>query len=532
MTTYDESLDASVKAAQDAARAAGSKWDQVGQAAADAATSAAAAQSAADTSAASAASSASSAAASAGLVGAPAGAAVDARLSSGPGLVVAATATIADVQTALDTAATNGQRAVAYGSITTSTTLTIKADCDLSQLTINYTGTGVAVRLGDESAVVWRLRVRLPKVINAGKVGLGWTAGTVGVRAVNLNACSQIDVPYISGFESGLVVHGQGQGNSYNTFQIGHLDNNKRNLVLSADATGWSNQNTYVGGRYGHNSAEGTDVVDSRHILLTVVPNPVNNNVWVNPSVEGTTAEQMIDVDGGAYNIWINPRLERTGGGRIRWGATATQNQIIGGYNAGSVLITRVSGEAGNTIKASNLNEVYGSSTQGVQRLQNRSSDAYPAVTMYGAASLADADWRWKWCGNQLEGKRVSESFSRIVLDGNNGRITLGTGTVAPSFDFRAVGTSGVSLNGGNFYAGTDNTYDIGLTSSLRFRDLNLGRNAVVGGTLKVTGNVGFYGTTPAAKPTVSGSRTDGSALASLLTALAGLGLITDSTTA
>lgn len=42
----------------------------------------------------------------------------------------------------------------------------------------------------------------------------------------------------------------------------------------------------------------------------------------------------------------------------------------------------------------------------------------------------------------------------------------------------------------------------------------------------------GFYGTTPAAKPTVSGSRADGTALASLLTALATLGLITDSTTA
>lgn len=40
---------------------------------------------------------------------------------------------------------------------------------------------------------------------------------------------------------------------------------------------------------------------------------------------------------------------------------------------------------------------------------------------------------------------------------------------------------------------------------------------------------VGFYGTNPAAKPTVSGSRGANAALASLLTGLAGLGLITDS---
>jgi hypothetical protein len=43
---------------------------------------------------------------------------------------------------------------------------------------------------------------------------------------------------------------------------------------------------------------------------------------------------------------------------------------------------------------------------------------------------------------------------------------------------------------------------------------------------------LGFYGATAAAKPTVTGSRGGNAALASLLTALSTLGLITDSTTA
>jgi len=50
-----------------------------------------------------------------------------------------------------------------------------------------------------------------------------------------------------------------------------------------------------------------------------------------------------------------------------------------------------------------------------------------------------------------------------------------------------------------------------------------------VGGDTRIDGNVGFYGTAPAARPDITGSRTDGTALASLLTALAGLGLIVDS---
>lgn len=54
-----------------------------------------------------------------------------------------------------------------------------------------------------------------------------------------------------------------------------------------------------------------------------------------------------------------------------------------------------------------------------------------------------------------------------------------------------------------------------------------------VGGKFLVSaeGGPGFYGATPVAKPEVTGSRSDGTALASLLTALATLGLITDSST-
>lgn len=47
-----------------------------------------------------------------------------------------------------------------------------------------------------------------------------------------------------------------------------------------------------------------------------------------------------------------------------------------------------------------------------------------------------------------------------------------------------------------------------------------------------VFGNLGFYGTTATAKQTVSGSRGGNAALASLLTALAAYGLITDSSSA
>lgn len=48
---------------------------------------------------------------------------------------------------------------------------------------------------------------------------------------------------------------------------------------------------------------------------------------------------------------------------------------------------------------------------------------------------------------------------------------------------------------------------------------------------VKIGGNVGFYGTSPQPKGTVTGSKGGNAALSSLLTVLAGYGLLTDSST-
>lgn len=77
----------------------------------------------------------------------------------------------------------------------------------------------------------------------------------------------------------------------------------------------------------------------------------------------------------------------------------------------------------------------------------------------------------------------------------------------------------------GMLVAGADNSYDIGAAGALRPRHLYLGSN------LQVGGSVGFYGTAATAKQTVSGSRGGNAALASLLTALSTIGLVTDSST-
>jgi hypothetical protein len=63
--------------------------------------------------------------------------------------------------------------------------------------------------------------------------------------------------------------------------------------------------------------------------------------------------------------------------------------------------------------------------------------------------------------------------------------------------------------------------------------DWDFGRHVTIGGNIDHDGsNIGFFATAPAAKQTVTGSRAGNAALASLLTALATYGIITDSSSA
>ena len=76
-----------------------------------------------------------------------------------------------------------------------------------------------------------------------------------------------------------------------------------------------------------------------------------------------------------------------------------------------------------------------------------------------------------------------------------------------------ALGNSGATYSlGGNNRNTIFDLYDIGISLDVPV--------------------IGFYGATPAVKPTVTGARDDGTALADLLTELATLGLLTDSSTA
>ena len=453
----------------------------------------------------------------------------------------------AAINTALDAIAAAGRRAYARGTFKIASTVTFAANADFADATFNYTaGSGVAVQVGTATSgsEIERIDVHLPRVdatLNA--TGEGWsdTANVVAVDVVNLYS-SRVTIPHVQGAGVGVRVRGVGTGCVHNQFTLGHLDNNKTNLQLTADSTGWCNENLFLGGRLSHESAEGTDVVGTRQVALTVCTNPVNNNVFLQPSIEGDVAEFHAEI-AGSYNRIIQGRWEASTP-KVRWLADADTNVVDGGYNSGSIAQTIVSGALRNDVWG-HLRHTHTRSggTSGVTVLENTGSSTYPTdVIMDPGAQVAGSApataYRVARGADSTHMKRATDAQPRITLDHTNGRVYLGDGTNAADAYFRGGQTYLAPI--GHLWWLTNNTHDLGSRSGPYMpRDLAVGRNAYIAGELEVDGalnhdgsTVGFYGTTPAAKPTVTGSRGANAALASLITALAGLGLVTDSSSA
>jgi hypothetical protein len=150
--------------------------------------------------------------------------------------------------------------------------------------------------------------------------------------------------------------------------------------------------------------------------------------------------------------------------------------------------------------------------------------------TAAGVSALTLTTWSATACGVRIDATGVSVAGTTFtcaaradftgggIRASGNSSFTAGTGV-----EIYWTGAAGAIL----CYDSTGAAYKpiqvIGLNVDLRVA-------AGVRISVDATG-IGFFGATPAAKPTVTGSRGGNAALASLLTALASLGLLTDSST-
>lgn len=170
-------------------------------------------------------------------------------------------------------------------------TLNIDCRCAESGAKINVPNKlDRAINVNSKNTTLRDLTFKVPSVI-ANKTSTGYSTVGDGVYLNNLYSC-RIYTSRISNFNKGLVLDANNNsGNVYNTILIGHLENNKENLVIKPSSTkGWVNENLFVGGRCSKFSSEIRDglrkieIVDGG-INYSSSPTIVHNNLS-----EGATA--------------------------------------------------------------------------------------------------------------------------------------------------------------------------------------------------------------------------------------------------
>jgi len=387
------------------------------------------------------------------------------------------------IQAAIDAATASGGKVFApAGTYKITSQITIKCDADFSLANIEvYNTPAIAVEVSTGNAAnpttsITNAIVVLPKTItNMTKPSVGWAGQGVGVRCVRNLSC-QVVVGNVINFKIGLLLTSFGTGgNVYSNYYLGHLENNEVNLALTpGEATAWVNENVFIGGRLSHYSNEGTEVAGTRHILLSIATNPVNNNLFVSPSIEGNTAEFHVEC-GGSQNTFQQCRWETSGGvlPKLRYtGDDSTQgnrNIVLGGFGVQNLVISRsgASSMASNRLISAGR-EIY-NGTLGTMQWHSEGSSNSPLLYMYEAGTQPETaganEWSVALAANRLEGKRKADANPRINIEWLNGRIYFDTGTTSSQTAY--IGTFGANSVGVNatWWPISNNTFDLGGTS-------------------------------------------------------------------
>lgn len=380
------------------------------------------------------------------------------------------------IQTAIDDIASRGERAYAIGTFRTNKTLLVKSSLDFQDATFNYSGSATAIIVGDTGSgvndYIMRTNIILPRITNTNKTVNGWAqvTGSIGVLISNYYT-GEVTVPEIINFDKGLVLSGHGvNGVSYLNFHLGHLQNNKINILFTNNG-GWANQNNFYGGRLSHDSNEGSNVPGVKNVVIEGSPHPINNNTFWGTSLESPNVDQYLIDCSGFDNFFIACRFENTGERpRVRWGGNSAGNVILWGIYAGNIDFTNNSTGSGNHLISRYQDNRVSAPTFGkaMHTWEASSGNAIPIVRLMSAGSSnlgADetTKWRTQWSASGLGFKLDDDLFPRIEFM-NNGTIRMGNGTAKPASTI--VGSdSGLMFNGSHGFYPT-NTIDVGTTTA------------------------------------------------------------------
>jgi hypothetical protein len=247
-----------------------------------------------------------------------------------------------------------------------------------------YTTTGTtAFTIGSNTATSRRYNIQGLRVMSEDIV---WTENRTGIDFRNVYE-SYIDIREVDGFAVNVLVQGENaHGNAYNEYHLGVILNGKSGIVVNTATSGWTNENTFYGGRFTIQSGL-SDYSDTCHILLLEGSPLINNNRFICPSFEG--GSEVVSVDNFAdYTLIMWPRMESIG--NITLESTSQGCEVHGGRGVyqSELYPTRV-------IDLGTRNKVYGYDTitlsgatnvNATLQVKAEGSNAYKALTVISSA--------------------------------------------------------------------------------------------------------------------------------------------------
>jgi hypothetical protein len=314
------------------------------------------------------------------------------------------------------------------------TVLDCSIDCERGAKITVDASVAAGLTVGSSSASCDNKRMNLPDIAPSTR---DWdstpTIGTQRGYVFKAMDSSVITVGTVEDFSYGIVLEGDTNGVSYNTFTLTRVTDNAIGLYFSNVNGGWSNQNTFLGGRFGITTALGGSPPFAGTSLISMVT-PANNNTFIGCGLEGDGDEFAIDCD-GLYNRWINCRWEGATP-TARWGANAQNNIIDGGYESEQLVITAVSGADYNSVYTPRVNQIQGSDASGVLQISNASTDTKGVALFAGDEDIANktsSEWTVNLSASQIQAKAEGDTYARFHLNNTLGRLHMGLGSSDPT---------------------------------------------------------------------------------------------------
>lgn len=398
---------------------------------------------------------------------------------------------------------------------TTAQISTLGADFDFSNCTFSVNGNpAVAFDVssdgtGSPTGIVTGANMAFPAITNNAKPGTGWAGTGTGIRLVNVQDSTINLTNQVYGFETGMLITsfgGSGSGVYDTIINPSFFSNHVSIKIGPGDASSWTNQITFIGGRLSIASAEGPSIAGAYLVYVQKSDTHGPNNIlFEGVAMEGDGPQYYV-VNGGEAIKFHQCRWETTATtptvlyqNNAGFATEGTDNVIDGGYGVWNVAIQYDTNYATNTGPGRNtIVDPRGTTSSYVTgglygwKLRNTSSSANSSLTLYEAGVKFPDDntgtnatlWSVGLSAQALHGKRQADTNDRLQLDFVNGRVYTSNGTLAPACYFG--GFSGTSNNSScQILPVTDATLDLG-TGSFRWRNIQLSGTATIGGVVSL----------------------------------------------